>query len=211
MVVPARASFGWIKEGQQLTRELLWRFLSHLVGAVKSVAVELGGPRPPHGRRTQLRLNGGLEQFCVLVFRRRAVGVDEEVHGPMVDGLQRCPRLDVDQAAGWNITALWRLAQIHRQCSRQDHERLFLVGMPVATPGGSGLIAPDVGACVREARCLAQLGNVARCLAALVGACDPVELIGDNNAICHEHKLLSASARLGADAVRWVPVRDMRP
>jgi len=94
----------------------------------------------------------------------------------MVHRLERCARLDVDDAARGDVLALRWVVEVHRQRARQDDERLLLNLVLVAAPLGAGLVAPDVRAGVGEAGWLAQLGDMARRLLRFVGARLPLEV-----------------------------------
>src|SRR5207245_6420583 len=100
--------------------------------------------------------------FRVDALGRRAVRVDEEVDVAVVHRLERCPRLDVDEAAGRDVDALRRLAEVHRQGPGQDDERLLLQLVAMAAALRARLVAPDVPARLREAGGPAELGDVAR-------------------------------------------------
>ena len=100
----------------------------------------------------------------------------------MVHRLERCARLDVDDAARRDVLALRWVVEVHRQRARQDDERLLLTLVLVAAPLGAGLVAPDVRAGVGEAGWLAQLGDMARRLLRFVGARLPLEVVGVDQA-----------------------------
>src|SRR4051812_34619192 len=61
--------------------------------------------------------------------------------------------------------------------------------MTVAASRRPGLVAPDIPANVREARAFAQLGDVPRRLARLVGTREPLELVGTDHVIGHRASL----------------------
>src|SRR4051812_27772968 len=61
--------------------------------------------------------------------------------------------------------------------------------MTVAASRRPGLVAPDIPAHVREARAFAQLGDVPRRLARLVGTRDPLELVGTDHVVGHRASL----------------------
>jgi hypothetical protein len=87
--------------------------------------------------------------------------------------MQWCAGLDVDDAAAAHLVAFWWLTEVHRERPLQDDERLLLESVPVPFAGGAGLVAPEVRARMREARVLAQLGDVPRRFPRLMWAGDP--------------------------------------
>src|SRR5207253_2539758 len=109
-------------------------------------------------------------------------------------------RLDMDEAARGQVVALRRVAEIHRQCPREDDERLFLDWVFVPAPLGARLVAPEVRADVGKSGPFAQLGDVARRLPGLGWSRDPFELVGTDHAEGHERSLvigLPSSPRRG--------------
>jgi hypothetical protein len=95
----------------------------------------------------------------------------------MVHRLERRSRLHVDEPARGNVVVLWQIAEVHRQRPHEDDERFFLTRMPVSAPLGARLVSPDVGARAGEVGQVAQLGEVARPLAPIVRASDPLEIV----------------------------------
>ena len=87
----------------------------------------------------------------MLALGRRAVRIDEEILVSVICRLEQCPGLDVHEAAGGHVLPLRRLAEVHRQRSGEDEERLFLERVPVTASPGAGLVAPDVRAGMDEA------------------------------------------------------------
>src|SRR3954451_14939096 len=82
--------------------------------------------------------------------------------------------------------------------------------MTVAASRRPGLVAPDIPAHVREARAFAQLGDVPRRLARLVGTREPLELVGTDHVIGHLASLEIVATSPGA-SVRECHQRDPRP
>ena len=129
----------------------------------------------------------------MLVLRRGAVDVDDELVVGVIHRLERRAWGDVDQSARRNVAALRRIAEVHRQRPREDDERLLLDGMPVSPPLGARLVAPDVGARVCEAGELAQLGDVAGRLTGLVWPRQLLEVAGIDGAPEHAATLVTGS------------------
>jgi hypothetical protein len=75
------------------------------------------GGKPPVGWR----------QYVGAFIRRCAVGVDHKVLVALVDGLQRRACSDVEDPANADDAALRRLAEVHREASREDDEGLILL------------------------------------------------------------------------------------
>src|SRR3954454_2098963 len=83
--------------------------------------------------------------------------------------------------------------------------------MTVAAARRAGLVAPDIPAHVREARAFAQLGDVPRRLARLVGTREPLKLVGTDHVIGHRASLETvatspatrAALAAGAKCERW--------
>src|SRR5829696_4441128 len=92
--------------------------------------------------------------------------------------------------------ALGRLAEVHRQRSGDDEERLLLRRVAVTAPCGARLVPPDVRAGVGESGELAQLGDVACRRAGLVWPRDPLECLGGEDSERHAgHSSRGSSAR----------------
>jgi hypothetical protein len=73
----------------------------------------------------------------------------------------------------------------------------------MAAPLGTGLVAPDVRAGVREAGNLAELSDVTWCLFGLVWAGRPLEPVGTDDAKGHAGSLMTA----GRDAPHLLDLR----
>ena len=114
----------------------------------------------------------------MLVFRRGAVHIDDEVLDAVVHGLKRRARLDVDQPANPHVVTLGRLTEVHRELTREHDERLLLEGMPMTAPSRARVVAPDVRACVGKTCSFAQFGDVTSRLARRMGSCRPVKIDG---------------------------------
>ena len=87
-----------------------------------------------------------MEYLGVLVLRRIAVCTDEQVLVAVVDRLECCAWIDVDQTARRHVVALGWLAKVHRERSGEDDERLLLERVSVTASCSAGLEAPDVHA-----------------------------------------------------------------
>src|SRR6266566_2724177 len=124
-------------------------------------------------RRLRSRLERRVEDLGLLALGRGAVGIDKEVLVAVVRRLERCARLDVDEAARGHVLALGRVAEVHRERPGEDDERLLLERMLMAPALGAGLVAPEVRASMGEAGQLAQLGDMTRRLVGLVGTGRP--------------------------------------
>ena len=106
-----------------------------------------------------------------------------------------------------HVLTLGRVAEVHRQRAREHDERLLLELVPVAAPLRARLVAPDVRAGVGEAGRLAQLGDVAGRLTGLVGARDPLELVGIDRPEGHSWRLRPGRCRTSKHDARlqtWV-------
>lgn len=125
----------------------------------------------------------------MLALRWVAIGVNEQILVAVVRGLERRARVDPDQPSGRNLDPLGRLTDVQRERPGKDDKRLLLRRMAVSPSFRSRLVAPDIAANVREAGAVAQLGDVPRWLAELVGACEPLELVWTNDAIPHRASL----------------------
>src|SRR5215217_5335149 len=125
-------------------------------------------------------LDSRVENLGVLRFRWVAVGVDDEVVICVVRRLERRSRLDVDQSTRRYVVPLRWLADVHRQRTREDDERLFLGEVAMAAPESSWFVPPNVCPGVQEAGKVAQFGNVPRRLATPVRARNPPESVRVN-------------------------------
>jgi hypothetical protein len=121
----------------------------------------------------------------VFALRRVAVGVDEEVHVAVVRGLKRHTGVDADEPADRHVDPLRRLSYVDREQAGKYDERLLLRRVTMPASLGAGFVAPDVAAHVCEARAVAQLGDMPSRLARLMGACEPLELVGTDDVIGH--------------------------
>ena len=122
----------------------------------------------------------------MLVLRRIAVGVDDQVIVAVVHRLQGCPRIDVDQAAMSHVVSLRRVTQVHRERPGEDDERLLLELVSMTASCRAGLEPPNVHARVLHARDVTELGNVPRRLTGLVRPGYPVERVLLNDVKAHE-------------------------
>jgi hypothetical protein len=111
----------------------------------------------------------------------------------VVDRLQRSSSADVDDPAGWNIVALGRLTEKHRQTAGKDDERFVLLGVHVTLAVCARLIAPDVRAAVFEAGQGLQLSHMPSRLAGFVGTRQPLKLLGKNDRERHRATPYAAS------------------
>src|SRR3954471_19873285 len=109
-------------------------------------------------RRTgSARLDGRIEQFRVLVLRRIAVRVDDEVIVAVVCGLQGSPGLHVEEVSHAHVVPRRRITEVHRKRPGENDEGLFLLTVPMPLSLRAGLVAPDVAAGVPEAGEITQL------------------------------------------------------
>ena len=122
----------------------------------------------------------------MLVLRRIAVGIDDQVIVAVVHRLQGCPRIDVDQAARSDVVSLRRLAEVHRERPREDDERLLLELVSMTASCRAGLEPPNVHARVLNTRDVTELGNVPRRLTGLVRPGYPVERVLLNDVKAHD-------------------------
>ena len=129
----------------------------------------------------------------MLALRRIAVGVDDEIVVSVVRCLERRARLDVDQPPGRYVVPFGWLPDVHRQGAGHDDECLLLGAVPMTASPCTWFVAPDVRACVREPRSVAQFGHVPRRFAGLVWPGDPVERSWLDDAEAH-------AGTLGAEA-----------
>ena len=53
----------------------------------------------------------------------------------------------------------WRVAEVHRQGSAENDERLFLEAVAVAAPGRAWFIAPNICPCVLKTGDIAEFGD----------------------------------------------------
>ncbi len=125
----------------------------------------------------------------MFIFRRVAVRVDEQIVAAVVRRLERSAWVNADESTGWNVDPLRRLADVERKRAAEDYERLLLHGMLVASSFRAGLVAPDIAADMREARSVAQLGDMPCRLTGLVGPCKPLKLAGTNDVEAHRASL----------------------
>jgi hypothetical protein len=125
----------------------------------------------------------------VLVLGRVSVGVEDELVGAVVRGLQRSAGVDVNQRSSVNVLTFRRVTDVHRERSCEDDEGLLLSSVSVTAALGSRLVAPDIPARVSESGNVAQLGDVACRLARLVRPSDPLELVWPDDAEPHSPTL----------------------
>jgi hypothetical protein len=85
--------------------------------------------------------------------------------------------MDDDDPAGFDLDALPRLAEQHRQRAAQWDEDLFLVRIEVAPPARVRRIAPHPCARLGHLRVLRERGRVARLLALVAGPLLPLEVL----------------------------------
>ena len=140
-------------------------------------------------KSNDVRLRGRVEELGVLVLGRVSVGVEDELVGAVVRGLQGSAGIDVNQRSCGNVLTFRRVADVHRERSFEDDEGFFLQSMSVTTALGSRLVPPDIPARVRESGNVAQLCDVARRLARLVRPSGPLELVWPNDAKSHSSTL----------------------
>jgi len=131
----------------------------------------------------------------VFVFWRVAICVNEQVLVAVVRGLKRHTGVDAYEPTGRHVDSLWRLTDVQRERAGEDDKRLLLNRMSVAASRRPGLVAPDIPAHVREARAVAQLGDVPRWLARLVGTRAPLELVWTNHVVGHSTSVELVPAR----------------
>jgi len=62
----------------------------------------------------------------VLVLGRVSVGVEDELVGAVVRGLQRSAGVDVNQRSCVNVLTFRRVADVHRERSCEDDEGFFV-------------------------------------------------------------------------------------
>jgi hypothetical protein len=121
----------------------------------------------------------------MLVLGRVSVGVEDELVGAVVRGLQRRAGLNMNQRSCGDVLTFRRVADVHRERSCEDDEGLFLKSMSVTAAPGARFVAPDIPARVRESGNVAQFGDAARRLARLVRPSDPLELVWPDDAKSH--------------------------
>lgn len=122
----------------------------------------------------------------MLVLRRIAVGIDDQVIVAVVHCLKRSPRIDVDQAARGHVVTLRRLAQVHRERPGEDDERLLLEFVSVTASCRARLEPPHIHARVLNTREITELGNVPRRFTGLVRPGHPLERVSLNDVEAHD-------------------------
>src|SRR3954463_315436 len=120
--------------------------------------------------------DGGIEELGAAALGWRSVDVEQQLLVAVVHDLELRAGLDVDDVAWAGVDSLRRIAEVHRQRSRDRDERLFLVQVAVAPAFGARLVTPEVRPRVREAGGVRHGSRVAGRLVRFVGPRDPLEL-----------------------------------
>jgi hypothetical protein len=143
------------------------------------------------------RLHSRLESLGVLDLGRVAIGVDEQIIGAMVDGLERRAWFDMDQPTGRHVVSLRRFTEVHRQRAREDDECLLLEFVSMPAPDRAWVESPHVRPRVPNPGKVTQFGNVPRRLTRFVRPGDPVNTLELKDAEAHAPRLYGPRTDVG--------------